>query len=1078
MRKCLGLQLLLLAGLSLQAQETLLLRHPSISENKIAFAYGSDIWVAARDGSQPQRLTINQDVEFNPFISPDGKWIAFSGNYDGNIDVYVVPVQGGNPKRLTYHPNPEVVRGWNGSRILYASSKESATPRYQRLFQVDALSGHDEVMKMPEANEGSVSPDGKFTAYIKVNDPTDGNRNYRPFKLYRGGLMPKIWIFNNTTYDVEEIPGSKGNNNMRPVWVGDVVYFLSDRDNHNVNIYSFHTKTKEVKKLTDFNDYDVKTLHSDGRDLVFEQAGRIHILNIASAKSQALKLSLNADMTTRRAHYEDGEKFIRDVNISPTGVRALFESRGEIFTVPLEKGDIRNISKSPGSHERSPAWSPDGKWIAYFSDATGEYELKIRDQKGEKDDITISLGKGDFYYRPVWSPDSKKILFSDKHMKLYYVDIQEKKPVYIDEDTYDRPDAFFYASWSSDNNWIVYNRKLRNHLRAIFVYDVVNKKTHQVTDGTSEAAYPVFSRDGKYIFFTASTNYGRSIGWLDMSSYENMVRNNIYAIHLLKDAPSILTPESDEEIVKSTDTSAKTTPPPAKNIRIDFDNIEQRIVALPLPERFYSNLETKTEGKLFFVQRDPGSPQATLMQYDIAKRKAEAFMAGVSNYVVTADGKKMLYIANNAYHIVPTATKPNGTDGKLALADMKVWSDPEKEWKQMFDEVWRIERDFFYVDNLHGADWKQIRNKYAGFLPHVAHREDLSYLFNDMMAELVIGHNYVNQGDYPDPINVNVGLLGADYEMTGGKYRFKKIFSGLNWNPNFSAPLTQPGVIVKEGDYILSVNGVTVDANTNIYSAFQNTAGKQTRIVVNSKPSLEGAREYTVVPVANEGNLRLMNWVEENRKKVDKLSGGRLAYVYLPNTGGDGYTFFNRYYFSQLDKEGVVIDERFNGGGSAADYIIDMLNRQVTNYWKNRDGAIMRTPEAVIDGPMAMVMNGYAGSGGDLLPFLFREKKMGPLVGTTTNGILVGIYNYPVLMDGGAVTAPRLGIFSKDGKWIIENEGVHPDVEVEQMPKDVIAGRDPQLEKAVELVVAKLGTRKEIKAPPPPVRAVSSNKTY
>ncbi len=1074
MRKYIGLQVLLLITLQLSAQETLLLRHPSIGGNKIAFAYGSDIWVANRDGSQPQRLTINQDVEYNPFISPDGKWIAFSGNYDGNIDAYVVSINGGNPQRLTYHPGVDVVRGWSGTKLMYASGKESATPRYQRLFLVDAVTNSDEVMKMPEATEASISPDGKYTAYIKVNDPSDGNRNYRPFKLYRGGLMPKVWIFNNSTYEVEEIPGSKGNNNMRPVWVGDKIYFLSDRDQHNVNIYSFDTKSKEVKKLTDFSDYDVKTLNSDGRDLVFEQAGKIHIMNIASGKTEALKISLNADMTTKRPHYEDGEKFIRSVNISPTGVRAVFETRGEIFTVPLEKGDIRNISRDPGSHDRSPAWSPDGKWIAYFSDEGGEYKLKIKDQKGEKDEMSIPL-QGDFFYNPVWSPDSKKIVYSDKHMKLYYVDINDKKPVYIDEDLYDRPDAFFYASWSSDNNFIVYNRKLKNHLRAVFVYDVANKKTHQVTDGTSEAAYPVFSKDGKYIFFTASTNYGRSVGWLDMSSYEIPLRNSIYAIHLSKDAPSILTPESDEELVRSNDSTK--SQPASKNVRIDFDDIEQRIVVLPLPEKNYSNLQTFADGKLFFVQREAGSPQASVMYYDIAKRKAEMFVAGAGNFMLTADGKKMLYVNNNAYYIVPTAAKPNGMDGKLSLADMKVWTDPEKEWKQMFEEVWRIERDFFYVDNLHGANWKQVKNKYEKFLPYVAHREDLSYLFNDMMAELVIGHNYVNQGDYPDAINVNTGLLGADYEMVNGRYRIKKIFSGLNWNPGFTAPLTQPGVRVNEGDYLLAVNGVKVDEKTNIYSAFQNTAGKQTRILVNSKPTTEGAKEYTVIPVANEANLRLMNWVEDNRKKVDRISGGRLAYVYLPNTGGDGYTFFNRYYFSQLDKEGVVIDERFNGGGSAADYIVDMLGRKVTNYWKNRDGQIMRTPEAVIDGPMAMVTNGYAGSGGDLLPFLFREKKMGPLVGTTTHGILVGIYNYPVLMDGGAVTAPRLGIFSKDGKWIIENEGVAPDVEVEQMPKDVIAGRDPQLEKAVELVMAKLEAKKEIKAPAPPVRAVNS-KTY
>jgi tricorn protease len=1078
MRKLVLLPVFLIFVLQLQAQETLLLRHPSISNNKIAFAYGSDIWTVNRDGSNAQRLTINPDVEYNPCISPDGQWVAFSGNYDGNIDVYVVSINGGSPKRLTFHPGVDVVRGWSGNKVMYASTKESATPRYQRLFLADAATGQDEVMKMPEATEGSVSPDGKYTAYIKVNDPSDGNRNYRPFKLYRGGLMPRVWIFNNANYEVEEIPGSKGNNNIRPIWVGNQIYFLSDRDNHNVNIYSYNTQSKEVKKLTDYKDYDVKTLNSDGKDLVFEQAGRIHLMNLSGGKVSDLSIALNADLTTKRPHWENGENTIRDGAISPTGVRAVFETRGDIVTVPLEKGDIRNITHSPGVNDRSPAWSPDGRYIAYFNDDGGEYKLKIKDQKGDKEETTINLDEGNFYYRPVWSPDSKKISYSDKHMRLYYVDVNEKKPVFIDQDLFDRPDAFFGASWSPDNNWIVYNRKLKNNLRAIFVYDVANKKTHQLTDGTSEAASPTFSRDGKYIFFTASTNYGRSVGWLDMSSYENPVRNSIYAIVLTKETPSPLSLESDEEMVKGGDTTAKTSNTgTARNVRIDFDDIDQRIVALPLPEKNYSNLQGWADGKLFFLQREAGGGPSSLMVYDIVKRKTDTHMAGVTNFALSADGKKILYNLNNAYYLVSSATKPNGTDGKLNLTDLKIWSDPEKEWAQMFREVWRIERDFFYVENLHGADWKAIKTKYEKFLPYVSHREDLSYLFNDMMSELVIGHNYVNQGDYPDPVNVNVGLLGADYEMVNGKYRFKKIYSGLNWNPGFLAPLTQPGVNVEEGDYILSVNGVPVDASNNIYSVLQNTAGKQTRILVNKKPSMDGAREYTVVPVASEANLRLMNWVEGNRKKVSDLSGGRLAYVYLPNTGGDGYTFFNRYYFSQLDKDGVILDERFNGGGSAADYIIDMLNRKVSNYWKNRDGDIMKTPEAVIDGPMAMVTNGYAGSGGDLMPYLFRQKKLGPLVGTTTHGILVGIYNYPVLMDGGTVTAPRLGIFSTDGKWIIENEGVAPDVEVEQTPKEVINGKDPQLEKAVDLVFKQLGPKKEIKAPPPPVRAVKG-KTY
>jgi tricorn protease len=426
------------------------------------------------------------------------------------------------------------------------------------------------------------------------------------------------------------------------------------------------------------------------------------------------------------------------------------------------------------------------------------------------------------------------------------------------------------------------------------------------------------------------------------------------------------------------------------------------------------------------------------------------------------------------YGIVSTQIKTIAGEGKLNTSAIKLWSDPEKEWRQMYDEVWRIERDFFYVQNMHGANWPAIKKKYEKFLPYVAHREDLNYLFNQMMAELVIGHNYVSQGDFPTPVNVSVGLLGADYVIVDHHYRFRKIYEGLNWNPSFKSPLTQPGVVVKAGDYLVAVNGIPLDDKTNIYSLFQNTAGKQTRISVNNQPTLDGAREYTVIPEASDNNLRLINWVENNRKKVAELSGGKLAYVYLPNTATDGYTFFNRYYYAQLDKQGVIIDERFNGGGSAADYIVDALGRKVTNYWKNRDGDIMKTPEAVIDGPMAMITNGYAGSGGDLLPFLFRTKKLGPLVGTTTHGILVGIYNYPVLMDGGTVTAPRLGIFSMDGKWIIENEGVVPDVEVEQLPKDVIAGHDPQLEKAVELVLKELKPKPAVKAPADPVRAVKA----
>lgn len=1066
---------LLLAGLivsqisSAQQNETLLLRSPSVSQDKIAFAYAGDIWLAGKDGANPHRLTVNPDVEAEPMLSPDGKWVAFSGNYDGNTDVYLVSVNGGMPRRITFHPSPDVVRGWHGNdRVLFSSTRESNTPRYQKLFEADINGGLPQPLKMPEAHQGNISPDGKFTAYIKNPDPTDRGTIYRPFKHYRGGNMPKVWIFNNQTFETTEVPAG-GSNNTRPVWLGSDVYFLSDR-NGTTNIFRYQLSDKQVTQITTHKDFDIKTLSSDGKRLVYEQAGKIHLWE--SGRSTDLQISIQADQPYKRPHWV-GDNTVRNMHISPTGVRAVVECRGEILSVPAEKGDIRNLTNTTGVHERDPAWSPDGKWIAYFSDESGEYTLKLRDQKAAQAAVTIPLGEPNFYYNPVWSPDSKKIIYHDKHLRLYYIDIDVKKPVLIDEDSYDRPDQSFAASWSQDSRWITYHKRLNNIMRAVFVYDVTAGKSHQVTDGRSEAGQPTFSRDGKYLFFTASTNYALNTGWLDMTNYERDVQSSIYAVVLANNAPSPLAPESDEEAIKSSpDTPAKPASDTSKagkdktkNIRIDLENIEQRIIALSLPPKAYIRLNGGVDGKLFYMEG------GNLHAYDVAKRKSDVVINTISNYVISSDGKKLLYASGNNFGIVGTAGKSSTSDGKLNISGIRILVDPVAEWKQMFNELWRIERDFFYVANMHGADWKAIKNKYEKFLPYVSHREDLNYLFNEMMSELVIGHNYVGLGDAPSPIAVNVGLLGADYSVENGRYRFRKIYSGLNWNPSFQAPLTQPGIQVKEGDYLLAVNGVPLDGKENIYSLFQNTANKQVQILVNSQPNTTGAREYTVVPVNSEINLRNMDWIEGNRRRVDQLSNGQLAYVYMPNTGTDGYTFFNRYYFSQLDKKGVVLDERFNGGGSAADYVIDLMNRDVMNYWATRDGKPQTTPGNAIFGPKVMITNGYAGSGGDLMPFLFREKKMGPLVGTTTMGILVGIYSYPVLMDGGYATAPRLGIFSKDGKWIIENEGVAPDVEVEMMPADVIAGKDAQLEKAVELLMKEVKKTGDITIPKPPVRA-------
>jgi tricorn protease len=1063
-------------------KETLLLRSPSISDEKICFTYASDIWISGKDGTHPRQLTTHPGLERHPHFSPDGKWIAFTGEYEGNPDVYIIPSEGGTPKRLTFHPGYDILRGWkNNNTIVFASTRQSNSGRYSRLSEIASTGGFPTVLSLPEAHQGSFSEDGRYIAYIKNPDPTESRGAYRPFKHYRGGNSPKIWIFDTLTNEIEEIPHFNSNN-THPVWVGNKVYFLSDR-NGTTNIFSFSSNDQSVKQITHFSDFDVKTLNSNGIELTFEQAGRIHLLNLKTEKLSSPAISINTDIPNLRPSFKKGKEFIRNCDVSPKGMRAVMEVRGDLFTIPKKKGDIRNLTNTPGAHERNPVWSPNGKWIAYFSDESGEYQLKLKQPIGFKLPITIPLDKGAFYYDPVWSPDSKLIAFYNKHMELSYVNVETLKIIKIDTDNYAQPGPHFNASWSPDNQWITYTKRLTNQLNAVFIHHIPSGTNYQITDGMSEATWPTFSRNGKYLFFAASTNYALNASWLDMTNYERRILSSLYAIVLDATSPSPLAPESDEENIseekKHPDKGNNNEPTPSTQpeklkVRIDLPNIRDRIVALPVPARSYSQLNGNVEEKLFYLEQIPDKPGYKLSFYDLKEREHKTFLKRVNDYRVSADGENILYSApNDSYGIVKSNAEASAGQGALALENLKVYVEPKQEWKQMFDELWRIERDFFYDENMHGANWKQIKSKYEQFLPHVAHREDLNYLFAEMMSELVIGHNYVGSGDYPEVQKEKTGLLGADYEIVNGKYRFKKIYSGLNWNPTFRAPLTEPGVEVKQGDYLLAINGNQLSPTMNIYSLFRNTVGKQTVLTINSSPTFAGAHKVTVIPISREAELRTINWVEENRKKVDELSDGKIAYVYMPNTGNGGYTFFNRYYFSQLDKRAVLIDERFNGGGSAADYVIDLLDRDLMNYWGARDGKITTTPGAAIFGPKAMIINEYAGSGGDLMPFLFKEKGLGKLIGKRTMGILVGIYGYPTLMDGGFVTAPRFGIFDKQGNWIIENEGVAPDIEVEQTPKEVIEGRDPQLEKAVEQLLEelKLYPEKEITKPIGPVRA-------
>ncbi|MFB0565980.1 MAG: PDZ domain-containing protein [Candidatus Aminicenantaceae bacterium] len=1073
---------LLSASLIYAIDDCKLLRDPDICSTSIVFVYGGDLWIVEREGGNARRLTSHIGLELSPKISPDEKWITFSGQYDGNMDVYIIPLEGGAPKRLTYHPGPDYVVDWTpDSKYIIFNTARNSYHRFFSFFKVSIKGGFPESLPLPMAYLGSYSPDGNHIAYTPLPNA------FRTWKRYRGGLAPHIWLFNFKDNSIKKVPHTDANDTY-PMWMKDTVYFLSDREGM-MNLFAFNTLDEKVTQLTDVKTYDIKSASAGSEVIVYEWAGEIHVYDPSSQKSSKVFINVPSDQINVRPHYEKVETQILNFNLSPSGVRAVFESHGEILTVPSEKGDIRNLTNTPGICDRDPSWSPDGQSLAYFSDATGEYALYIVDQKASKVPTKIEFSEPSFYYSPCWSPDSKKLAFSDKHLNLYYLDLSTKKPVLIDTDTYSNPERSLDPVWSPDSKWITYTKKLINHFRAVHLYSLEKGKSYQITDGMSDAISPVFDPDGKHLYFAASTDSGPTSGWLDLSSYDRRITRSLYVVVLRKDLPSPFAPESDEE--KKEEKKAEEEKPEKSEseekkevkkekkkepeFRVDLENLDQRILSLPVPARDYRLLRTAEDGILFYLESIPNQRRFTLHRFNMKERKAEPFLRGVTTYTVSHDGKKLLYFVRRSptdiiWGIIKTSGKVKVGDGKLKTEAMEVLVDPKLEWKQMLWETWRINRDFFYDPGMHGVDWPKMYERYATFLLYVSHRSDLNFLIAELIGELVVGHAYVGGGDFPDVEVVPGGLLGADYKIQNGRYCIKKIYSGLNWNPRLRAPLTEPGVNVKEGDYILKVNGRELKSPANIYSLFEKTSGKQVVLTVNSVPEEKGAREVTVVPIANETGLRNRAWVEGNLSRVHELSNGRVGYVYLPNTSVAGYTYFNRYFYAQLEKEALVVDERFNGGGYAADYIIDLLDRPLLSYWATRDGKDFPTPMGSIFGPKVMIINEYAGSGGDALPLYFRRRNIGPIVGKKTWGGLIGIYDYPRLMDGGYVTAPRLAIWSPDGEWEVENVGVPPDAEVEMTPSEVIAGRDPQLEKAVELALKALEKKplKKPKRPPYP----------
>ena len=1053
-----------------------LLQKPALSQSQIVFSYAGDLWIVPRAGGTAQRLTSGLGVESEPAFSPDGKTIAFTGAYDGNVDVFTVPTEGGTPKRITHHPESDQAIGWtpDGKNIIFRSTRETYS-RFTRLFTVPAEGGLPKPLPLPMGYSGAFSPDGKRFAYAPIG--VGGSfTNFIAWKRYRGGRASFLWVIDMHTLERQAIPRTNSAD-FDPMWIGDKVYFLSDRDG-SVSLFGFDPSTKAVNNLIKNSGYDIDSAKAGPGGIVYDQFGDIYLYDIAKGKAAKVNIAITGDMPEIRPHFSDVSQEIRAARISPTGVRALFEAHGEILTVPAAKGDFRDITNTPGVMERTPSWSPDGQSIAYFSDESGEYALHIKPQNGSGDPKKLFISNDSSYYvNPRWSPDSKFVAFHDNRLRFWLADIAAGKVTLIDTDEIStNPDI----SWSPDAKWLAFSKGLPNRLHAVNLYSLATAKCTQVTDGMSDARFPEFDKDGQYLYFTASTNYGTTVSGLDMSSDEFEVTRSVYALVLSNDAASPVAPESDEEKPGGAPKPTRTTVADAatvKPVRVDLTDMPRRIVALPIPARSYDSLVAGKAGTFYLTDSGTGFARAagggrSLQRFDLKTRKLEPIGANIGSFDLSADGEKMLIslaparAAGAAPPTAPTrapqyaivsATAPIKTgDGLLRLAGMEVRVDPVAEWKQMYHEVWRIERSYFYDPHFHGVDISASEKKYEPYLDSLASRADLNYIFQEMLGEFTVGHMRGGGGNIPNPRAVPGGLLGADYEIADGRYRVKKIYSGESWNPQLRSPLVQPGIKVAPGDFILSINGQDLTDKDDISRLLEDTANKTVVLKLASDASGANAHEVSVVPVASELPLRNLAWIEENRRKVDRLSGGKLAYVYMPDTGQGGLTSFNRYFFAQTDRKGVIMDERFNAGGQVADYVIEVLHRPLLSYWAPRYGDIYKTPAGSIQGPKVMIVNEFAGSGGDAMPWLFRNQQLGTLVGKRTWGGLVGVGQYPVLMDGGNVTAPSFGFFSAKGEWDVENHGVAPDVEVELDPRLVAQGQDPQLERAVSIAMEQL----------------------
>jgi|SRR5579884_399369 len=1040
-----------------------LFRYPDIGREGIVFVYGGDLWLAPRAGGIARRLTANPSNKAFPKFSPDGKWIAFTGNYDGNAEVYVIPAEGGEPKRLTYHPSSGGVLGWtpDSKAVLFRSGRTSFSFRFDKAFTVPITGGLPKELPLPEVALAAYSPDGDQIAYTRLD------REFATWKRYRGGSQAYISIYDLKNNRYSEVPHGTETNYF-PMWHGDKIYFASDKS-LTVNLYVYDLHTKAVRQLTHFNDYDIKWPSIGPDAIVFEHGGRIEVFDLATEKVTPVAIQAYSDMTAARLTLLHVENQIHGMDISPSGVRAVFEARGDIFTVPAKKGDSRDLTNTSGVREINPAWSPDGKMIAYLSDKSGEYEITIRPQDGTGTETRVTSDGHAYRSGPVWSPDSKALLYTDVGMHLWMVTLADKKPILVDSSTIGEIPL---GTWSPDSKWIAYTKPNRSHLSSLMLYSVAQKKSYTISDGHYSDREPVFDQNGKYLYFLSDRTFSPTLIGPEINiNFQNTT--GIYALVLQADTPSPFAPESDEEKPKDestppsppkTDATASDTtksgvakagdqkeaakpaakPSGPEPTRIDLDGLYQRTVGLSVPAGSYGGLSAGS-GKLFYQAGD------ALHRYDIADRDDKVIISGIQEYALNPAGTKILYrAAGNTFGIIDPAPGQSAGAGKLS-PNLEMLSDPRAEWKEMFWDAWRMERDFYYDPNMHGLDWKGIGERYARLLPGVAHRDDLTYLLGELAGELDTSHAYViGGGGSPGVPPVSIGLLGVDFEPVGNYYRFKKIYRGENWAAGSRSPLTEPGVKVKEGDYLIAVNGIPLHTDVDPYSLFLDTVGKTVTLRVNSQPSDTGAHDVQVRPIASETELRHLDWEEANRKKVELATGGRIGYMYVPDTAFGGLTAFGREFYSQTDKDGIIVDERFNSGGFIPDFFVEKLDRRLLSMDTSRYGMDEKQPGAAIYGPKVILENEWSGSGGDAFPYYFRKAGVGPIIGKRTWGGLVGINGFRQLLDGGGLTVPQFGIWSpQDGKWIAENHGIDPDIEVNNTPDLVNEGHDPQLERAI-----------------------------